>query len=148
MMVRFRYIHRSMHVSDQLWSYTEATFMVFQYFSACLMRRNAMHIRQWYWWWMLEMGWEFMLTEEREHNPPLAKESLCHCWECAFSSSVIISYITLTFWSSSNGTVRFFFIIIFLKFKSHLVWFILSQEALITFIFSSVYQKVFFLAKQ
>ncbi|KAF3959580.1 hypothetical protein CMV_015613 [Castanea mollissima] len=48
---------------------------------------------------------EFMLTEEREHNPPLAKESLCHCWECAFSSSVIISCITLTFWSSSNGSV-------------------------------------------
>lgn len=31
-----------------------------------------------------------MLTEEREHNPSLAKESLCLCWECALSSSVII----------------------------------------------------------
>lgn len=128
-MVRFRYIHRSMHVSDQLWSYTEAIFMVFQYFSACLMRRNAMHIRQWHWWWMLEMGWVYMLTEEREHNPPLAKESLCLCWECAFSSSVIISYITLTFWSSSNGSVRFVFIIIFLKFKSYLVLKLVHSES-------------------
>lgn len=37
---------------------------------------------------------EIMLTEEREHNPPSAKESLFRCWECALFSSVIISSLT------------------------------------------------------
>ncbi|GKV50515.1 hypothetical protein SLEP1_g57217 [Rubroshorea leprosula] len=31
-----------------------------------------------------------MLTEEREHNPGWAKDCLRLCWECTFSSSVII----------------------------------------------------------
>ncbi|OAY55275.1 hypothetical protein MANES_03G141801v8 [Manihot esculenta] len=35
-----------------------------------------------------------MLTEEREHNPPLAEESLYFCWECALPSSVIITVLS------------------------------------------------------
>ncbi|CAL5405308.1 unnamed protein product [Camellia sinensis] len=38
-----------------------------------------------------------MLTEEREHNPPSAKENLYVLWECALSSSVIIFETVSTF---------------------------------------------------